>query len=102
MRGFNPPHPKAPSYYPRLAHLAQTGQILRLKNRPGNVHDSKGAERFVRELTGEIRTRLGCALTLEFRMDAAFFQQHLLKLLNRLGCFYAVKVPWSRWTGVKP
>jgi hypothetical protein len=101
MRGFNPPHPKAPSYYPRLAHLAQTGQILRLKNRPGNVHDSKGAERFVRELTGEIRTRLGCALTLEFRMDAAFFQQHLLKLLNRLGCFYAVKVPWSRWTGVK-
>ena len=102
MRGFNPHHPKDPSYYPLLAHLAQTGQILRLKNRPGNVHDSKGAERFVRELIGEIRTRLGCALTLEFRMDAAFFQQHLLKLLNRLGCFYAVKVPWSRWTGVKP
>src|SRR3984893_4299666 len=101
MRGFTPPHPKDPSYYPRLAHLAQTGQILRLKNRPGNVHDSKGAERFVRELTGEIRTRLGCALTLEFRMDAAFFQQHLLKLLARQGCFYAVKVPLCRWTGVK-
>ena len=46
-RGFNPHHPKDPSYYPLLAHLAQTGQILRLKNRPGNVHDSKGAERFV-------------------------------------------------------
>jgi len=101
MRGFNPHHPKDPSYYPRLAHLAQTGQILRLKNRPGNVHDSKGAERFVRELIGEIRTRLGCALTLEFRMDAAFFQQNLLKLLNRLGCLYAVKVPLCRWTGVK-
>ena len=98
MRGFNPQHPKDPSYYPRLAHLAQTGQILRLKNRPGNVHDSKGAERFVRELIGEIRTRLGCALTLEFRMDAAFFQQNLL---NRLGCLYAVKVPLCRWTGVK-
>src|SRR5229473_5539556 len=42
MRGFNPHHPKDPSYYPLLAHLAQTGQILRLKNRPGNVHDSKG------------------------------------------------------------
>jgi hypothetical protein len=27
-----------------LAHLAQIGQILRLKNRPGNVHDSKGAD----------------------------------------------------------
>ena len=100
-RGFNPHHPKDPSYYPLLAHLAQTGQILRLKNRPGNVHDSKGAERFVRELIGEIRARLGRALTLEFRMDAAFFQQNLLKLLARLGCFYAVKMPFCQWTGVK-
>ena len=57
--------------------------------------------RFVRELIGEIRTRLVRALTLEFRMDAAFSQQNLLKLLNRLGCFYAVKVPLCRWTGVK-
>ena len=101
LRGFNPHHPKDPSYYPLLAHLAQTGQILRLKNRPGNVHDSKGAERFVRELIGEIRAHLGRAPTLEFRMDAAFFQQNLLKLLNRQGCFYAVKVPLCRWTGVK-
>jgi hypothetical protein len=100
-RGFNPHHPKDPSYYPLLAHLAQTGPILRLKNRPGNVHDSKGAERFVRELIGEMRAQLGRALTLEFRMDAAFFQQKLLKLRSRLGCFYAVKVPFSRWTGVK-
>ena len=100
-RGFNPHHPKDPSYYPLLAHLAQTGQILRLKNRPGNVHDSKGAERFVRELIGEIRARLGRALTLEFRMDAAFFQQNLLKLLARRGCSYAVKVPFCQWTGVK-
>ena len=98
--GFNPHHRKDPSYYPLLAHLAQTGQILRLKHRPGNVHDSKGAERFVRELIGETRAHLGRALTLEFR-DAAFFQQNLLKLLARLGCFYAVKVPWCRWTGVK-
>ena len=99
--GFNPHHRKDPSYYPLLAHLAQTGQILRLKNRPGKVHDSKGAERFVRELIGEMRAHLGRALTLEFRMDAAFFQQNLLKLLTRLGCFYAVKVPLCRWTGVK-
>jgi hypothetical protein len=30
-RGYNPHHPKDPSYYPLLAHLAQTGQILRVK-----------------------------------------------------------------------
>jgi len=34
-------------------------------------------------------------------MDAAFFQQNLLKLLARLGRFYAVKLPFCRWTRVK-
>ena len=50
FRGFNPHHRKDPSYYPLLAHLAQTGHILRLKNRPGNVHDSTQAATFLREL----------------------------------------------------
>ena len=101
MHGFNPHHPKDPSYYPLLAHLAQTGQILRLKNRPGNVHDSKGAEAFMRELIDELRARLGRSLALEFRMDAAFFQENVLKLLARRGCFYAIKVPFCQWTGVR-
>jgi Transposase DDE domain group 1 len=100
-RGFNPHHRKASSYYPLLAHLAQTGQILRLKNRPGNLHDSKGAEAFVRQLISELRERLGRSLPLEFRMDAAFFQQNLLKLFLRHHCYYAVKVPFCQWTGVK-
>ena len=30
FRGFNPHHRKDPSYYPLLAHVAQTGHILRL------------------------------------------------------------------------
>src|SRR6201988_791530 len=101
LRGFNPHHPKDPSYYSLLAHLAQTGQILRLKNRPSNVHDAKGAEAFVRQLIAELRERFGRSLALELRMDAAFFQQNLLKLLARLGGFYAVKVPFCKWTGIK-
>jgi Transposase DDE domain group 1 len=101
MHGFNPHHPKDPSYYPLLAHLAQTGQILRLKNRPGNVHDSKGAEAFMRELIDELRARFGRSVILEFRMDAAFFQENILKLLDRRGCFYAIKLPFCQWTGVR-
>src|SRR6266446_4643157 len=101
MRGFNPHHPKDPSYYPLLAHLAQTGQILRLKNRPGNVHDSKGAAAFMRELIDELRARFGRSVILEFRMDAAFFRENILKLLDRRGCFYAIKVPFCQWTGVR-
>jgi hypothetical protein len=67
-----------------LAHVAQTGHILRLKNRPGNVHDSKQAVAFVRELIDSVRAGLGRALPLEFRRDAAFFQRDLLRLLAAL------------------
>lgn len=102
FRGFNPHHRKDPSYYPLLAHLAQTGQILRLRNRPGNVHDSRGAERFLRELIWEIRGRFGRTLPLEFRMDAAFFQHEILNLLVREGCEYAIKVGFWKWLALKP
>jgi hypothetical protein len=101
FRGFNPHHRKDPSYYPLLAHLAQTGQILRLRNRPGNVHDSRGAEPFLRDLIQELRTRFGRGLPLEFRMDAAFFQRELLTLLARSGCEYAIKVGFWKWVGLK-
>lgn len=101
FRGFNPHHRKDRSYYPLLAHLAQTGQILRLRNRPGNVHDSRGAVPFVRDLIRELRDRFGRALPLEFRMDAAFFQQELLALLAREGCEYAMKVGFWSWLDLK-
>jgi hypothetical protein len=43
FRGFNPHHRKVPSYYPILAHVAETTHILRVKNRSGNVHDDKAS-----------------------------------------------------------
>ena len=67
FRGFNPHHRKEPSYYAILAHLAQTGHIVRVKNRPGNVHDSKGAVGSLRDLIDDLTIRLGRALPLEFR-----------------------------------
>ena len=57
FRGFNPHHRKDPSYYPLVAHVAQTGHILRLKNRPGNVHDSKQAIPFLRGIIDDLRAR---------------------------------------------
>jgi len=42
QRSNNPHRRYAPSYYPLLYHIAQTGHFLEVKNRPGNVHDSKG------------------------------------------------------------
>lgn len=102
QRGYNPHHPKDPSYYPLVAHLAQTGQILRVKNRPGNVNDCHGAQGVIRHIVGELRRRFGRGLVVEFRGDAAFFQAEILHRLARLGCLYAIKVPLWRWLGIRP
>jgi hypothetical protein len=101
FRGFNPHHRKDPSYYPLLAHVAQTGHILRVKNRPGNVHDSKQAVAFLREVIGGLRTAFGRRLPLEFRMDAAFFQRDVFRLLTARGCAYAIKVGYWSWLPLK-
>src|SRR6266478_640796 len=101
FRGFNPHHRKNPSYYPLLAHLAQTGHILRCKNRPGNVHDSKQAAAFLRDVIDGLRARFGRRLPLEFRMDAAFCQPAVLRLLAARGCGYAIKVGYWHWLPLK-
>src|SRR5206468_2238697 len=101
FRGFNPHHRKDLSYYPLVAHVAQTGHILRLKNRPGNVHDSKQSAAFLRELIEAVRARLGRSLPLEFRRDAAFFQPDVLRLLAARRCAYAIKVGYWSWLPLK-
>jgi hypothetical protein len=101
FRGFNPHHRKDPSYYPLLAHVAQTGHILRVKNRPGNVHDSKQAVAFLREVITGLRAAFGRRLPLEFRMDAAFCQRDVFRLLTARGCAYAIKVGYWSWLPLK-
>jgi hypothetical protein len=100
-RGFNPHHRKVPSYYPILAHVAQTGQILAVKNRPGNVHDGKRAEYFIRDVLRQARRQLGAAVTFEFRLDGAFFQRPVLEELARRDVEYAVKVPMFPWLDLR-
>ena len=101
QRGFNPHHRKVPSYYPITAYEAQSGQVLRVHNRPGNVHDGKAALPFLRALLHQVRTTLGARYPLEFRMDGAFFRREVLALLARAGAEYAIKVPFYPWVGVK-
>ena len=101
FRGFNPHRKKSKSYYPLFAHLAQTGQILKSRNRPGNVHDSRGADAFLRELIGELQGRFGWSRKLEFRMDAASFNEKILKRLERSRCEFAIKAPFWPWLGLK-
>jgi hypothetical protein len=101
-RGFNPHHPKDPSYYPLTAHLAQLGQILRVWNRPGNVHDSHNAAGFLRGLFADLRARFGHRLPIELRMDGAFFHPEIFEFLDEERVEYALKVPMWKWLGLLP
>ena len=85
--------------------MAQLGQILRIQNRPGDVHDSHNADGFLRVVVRELRERFGRRLKLELRMDGAFFHPDVFRFLDgELGCDveYAVKVPMWKWLGLLP
>jgi Transposase DDE domain group 1 len=97
FRGFNPHHRKVPSYYPIMAHLAETTHVLRVKNRSGNVHDGKAGLPFLRDLWAQLGTQLPRGGTVRFRMDGAFFRQDVLQWLNARPAGYAIKVPFYHW-----
>jgi hypothetical protein len=100
-RGFNPHHPKDKSYYPLTAHVAQTGQILRVANRPGDANDSTGAAGFLRVVIGELRERFGRRMPLELRLDGGFFYPKVLAFLVGEGLEFAIKVPLWQWLGIR-
>lgn len=99
-RGFNPHHPKDPSYYPLTGHLAQTGQILGVWNRPGNVNDSVDAAAHLEEVFASARETLG-AIPFEVRLDGAFCQKAVFEALTAPGVEYAVRVPKWHWLGIR-
>ena len=100
-RGYNPHKRFSKSYYPFLCHVAQTGHFLRVKNRRGNFHDSKGGSlSMIADCIRDVRERLGTVM-IEVRLDSAFFSEKILRFLIKIGVLYAVKMPIWKWTGVK-
>jgi Transposase DDE domain group 1 len=101
-RGYNPHKRFSKSYYPFLCHVAQTGHFLRVKNRRGNFHDSKGgALSMISDCIREVQEKMGRAVIIEVRLDSAFFSEKILRFLIKLGIPFALKMPLWKWTGVK-
>jgi hypothetical protein len=100
-RGFNPHRRKVPSYYPITAYEANTGQVLRVQNRAGNVHDGKASVEFLEALFAQLDETLERRHLLEMRMDGAFFRADVIDLLEVEGAEYAIKVPFYEWLGLK-
>ena len=100
-RGFNPHRRKVPGYYPITAYEANTGQVLRVHSRAGNVHDGKASVAFLGELFEQLGATLERRPVLEMRMDGAFFHAGVTDVLDVEGALYAIKVPFWRWLGLK-
>jgi len=100
-RGYNPHHRKVPSYYPITAYEAGSGQLLRVRNRSGNVHDGKASIGFLHDLFAQIRETMTGIRAIEFRMDGAFFRRDVIDLLQAKSAEYAIKVPFYTWIGLK-
>jgi hypothetical protein len=98
--GMNKQKKGARSYYPLFCTVAQTGQILDLAHRPGNVHDSREAEAFMRHCLAAVRAVLPAAI-LEVRLDSAFFSEATVACLDALGVEYTISVPFERFVELK-
>jgi hypothetical protein len=98
--GFNKQKKGARSYYPLYCTVAQTGQVFDVLHRSGNVHDSRGADAFVRQCVDRIRQALPGVL-IEIRMDSAFFSDEMVELLRGSSVEFTISVPFERFTELK-
>jgi len=98
--GFNKKKKGQRSYYPLFCTIAQTGQVLDLYHRPGNVHDSNGAEQFIYNRIENVRSVLP-AVKLEARLDAAFFADKHVQMLDSERVEFTISVPFERFAELK-
>lgn len=98
--GYNRAKKGQRSYYPLFCTVAQTGQVFDVHHRPGNVHDSNGAEAFIAACIERLREALP-SVQVEVRMDSAFFSDAILSQLDRLGVQFTVSVPFERFIELK-
>lgn len=98
--GFNKKKKGQRSYYPQYCVVAQTGQVLDVLHRPGNVHDSRGAREFIRACVRLIREALPFT-RIEVRADSAFFSDELVTLLEDEGVEFSISVPFERFPQLK-
>jgi hypothetical protein len=98
--GFNRQKKGQRSYYPLFCTIAQTGQVFDVYHRPGNVHDSNGAQEFILACVNYLRSALPGVL-IEVRMDGAFFSDALVTLLSDLNVEFTISVPFERFVELK-
>ena len=77
-------------YHPIVASLAETGDLVDLRLREGNVHSAKGSLEFVLSVVERVEKKL-CQVA-SVRMDAGFPEEKLLAGLETRGTPYVARV----------
>ena len=98
--GFNKKKKGARSYYPLFCTVAQTDQVLDVHHRPGNVHDSNGADTFIGHCLSHVRSCLPHTMV-ETRIDSAFFNETIAEQLHSSGVEFTISVPFERFAALK-
>lgn len=101
FRGYNPHRRKVPSCFPITSHLAETGHVLRVQNRSGNINDGKASIGFLRDLLRQLDETLGTGYRLQFRMDGGFLKADVFRVLDARQAGYVIKVPFRPWLDLK-
>jgi hypothetical protein len=84
------------SYHPLMASLAETGECLASRNRPGNMRSSEGAAELVDEILPRVSARFATVLV---RGDSDFDRTDLRQVVEKHGAYFAFV---ARETGVRP
>ncbi len=98
--GFNKKKKGARSYYPLFCTVSQTSQFFDVYHRPGNVHDSNGAEKFMMQCFKKAKEELKNTL-FESRIDSAFFNDSILSALDDNHVKFSASVPFARFPQLK-
>jgi hypothetical protein len=94
-KGYNPKKPGRPSHHPLVAFLAETGDCLGIRWRPGSAGTAAGAVAWVQLLVHRLRSAGVHEITI--RLDKGFFSKEMVETLEALDVTYVLKVPNWAW-----
>jgi hypothetical protein len=98
--GYNKKKKGARSYYNLFCTVSQTGQFFDFLHRPGNVHDSNGADQFMMDCFKQAKKELRDT-RFESRIDSAFFSEKILDILALNHVKFSASVPFERFPELK-
>ena len=94
-KGYNPKKRGRPSHHPMIATLAETGDLMGIRWRPGSASAAGGAAEWLPLLVARLREAGVSDITV--RLDKGFFSRAMVECLQELGVSFLLKVPDHHW-----